>query len=44
MTCPEGSSRKSYEARLFPDTGVLAYQEPDKIYKIKKFGTVSTEF
>ena len=42
MICPGGSSRKGYEARLFSDIGVLACQKPDKIYRIKKFDTVST--
>ena len=35
MTCPGGSSRKGNEARLFPDTRVLACQEPNGIHRIQ---------
>ena len=44
MIYPGGSSQKNYEARLFPDTGVLTYQAPDKIYETRKLDTVFIKF
>ena len=41
MTYPGYSSRKNNETRLFPNTGVLACQKPNKIYKIRKVNIVS---
>ena len=40
----KGNSRKNYKVKLFSDIGILTCQKPDKIYRIKKLGTVSTEF
>ena len=44
MIYPEGSSKKGNEARLFLDTGFLARQKLDKIYRIKKFDIIFIEF
>ena len=38
------NSRKNNKIKLFLNIEILAYQKPDKIYKIKKFNTLFTKF